>query len=278
MARAMWKGSISFGLVNIPISLNVAVKGKDIHFHQVHDADLGRIREKRVCEKDGKEIPYEHVVKGYEVSKNNLVVLTRDELKAADPVADKTIPIEVFVKSEDVDPLYFERSYYVTPDGKAAGKPYALFAAALEKSQQVAVARIVLSTQEHLCLIRAQDGVLVLTTMAFADEVEEAPHVGKTETSAQELKMAQTLIEQMTGKFEPEKFHDERRERVMKLIQAKADGKDIEAPAAAHAEKVTSLVEALERSLAASKGEKKPEAKSAHRARARAPAAKHHSA
>jgi DNA end-binding protein Ku len=265
MARAMWKGSISFGLVTIPVSLNVAVKGKDIHFHQVHDTDLGRIREKRVCELDGKEVPYEHVVKGFEVSKNKIITLTREELKAADPEKDKLVTIQLFVPSAEVDPLYFERSYFLSPDGKAASKAYGLFRAALEKTEQVAIARIVLSTQEHLCLIRAHDGVLLLTTMAFSDEVEEAPEVGHAAPTDKELKMAEALIEQMAGKFEPEKFHDEHRKRVLALIKSKAEGKELKTIEARPTEKITDLAEALERSLAAQKGGKA----APHRARAR---------
>src|ERR1043165_4219438 len=146
MERAMWKGAINFGLVNIPVSLGVAIRPKDVHFHQVHDTDGGRIRQKRVCELDGKEVPYEHVAKGYELAKGKVVLISREELKALDPVADKTISIEAFVDPAEVDAIYFENTYYVAPDAKsgAGAKAYALFAAALEKMGRAAVARIVI--------------------------------------------------------------------------------------------------------------------------------------
>jgi DNA end-binding protein Ku len=261
MARAMWKGAISFGLVNIPISLNLAVRQKGIRFHQLHDADGGRIKEKRVCERDGKEVPYEHVVKGYEISKGRYVTVTRDELKAIDPVADKTVSIEAFVELSEIDPVFFERSYYVSPEGKSSAKAYALLAGALEKSDRAALARIVLSTSQHMCVIRAEDGALVLTTMVFGDEIEEAPHIGSATTSAAELKMAQTLIDQMTKKFDPKEYKDEHRERVLALLNQKAKGKTIEPAPVEHVAQVTNLMDALERSLAAGKNGKGKAAK-----------------
>jgi DNA end-binding protein Ku len=266
MARAMWKGSISFGLVNIPISLNLAVRQKGIRFHQLHDADGGRIKEKRVCERDGKEVPYEHVVKGYEISKGRYVTVTREELKAVDPVADKTVSIEAFVELGEIDPVFYERSYYVSPEGKSSGKAYALLATALEKSGRAALARIVLSTSQHMCVIRGEEGRLVLTTMVFGDEIEEAPHVGNITTSAGELKMAQTLIDQMAKKFNPDDYKDEHRERVLALLNQKAKGKTIEPPEQEHVAQVTNLMEALERSLAASKQTKTPPRPRARRA------------
>ncbi len=277
MARAMWKGSISFGLVNIPISLNLAVRQKGIRFHQLHDADGGRIKEKRVCETDGKEVPYEHVVKGYEISKGKFVTVTRDELKAIDPVADKTVSIEAFVEVSEIDPMFYERSYYVSPEGKSSGKAYALLAHALASSERAALARIVLSTSQHMCVIRSEDGKLILTTMVFGDEIEEAPHIGATPTSAAELKMAQTLIDQMTKKFDPSEYKDEHRARVLALLNQKAKGKTIAAPEETHVEKVTNLMEALERSLAAGKtrSAKKPPAR-ARRAAAKPRAAHVH--
>lgn len=250
MARAMWKGSISFGLVNIPISLSVAVRDKGIHFHQVHDADGGRIREKRICEKDGKEVPYAHIAKGFEVSKGQTVVVTRDELKAMDPASDKSVSIEAFVDLEEIDPVFYERTYYVSPEGRGSAKAYALLAHALEKSGRVAIARIVLSTAQHMCVLRAVDGKLVLTTMVFGDEVEAKPDVTLPKTTAAELKLAETLIGQMTKKFDPDDYQDDHRERVLELLEQKAKGKTFEAEEAPHARKIADLKEALERSLA----------------------------
>lgn len=275
MARSMWKGSISFGLVNIPISLNIAVRDKGIRFHQLHDADGGRIKEKRVCERDGKEVPYEHVVKGYEISKGKYVTVTREELKAIDPVADKTVSIEAFVELTEIDPVFFERTYYVTPEGRGTTKAYSLLAEALEESGKAALARIVLSTSQHMCVIRAEDGRLALTTMVFGDEIEEAPEVAGATTSPAELKMAQTLIDQMTKKFKPTDYKDEHRERVLALLNQKAKGKTIEAPHESHVEQVTNLMEALERSLAVGKATNgKPANGKAPRARPRRASAK----
>ena len=279
MARAMWKGSISFGLVNIPISLNLAVRKKGISFHQFHDADGGRIRQKRVCEKDGKEIPYEHIVKGYELSKGKYVTVTRDELKAVDPVADRTVSIEAFVELVEIDPMFYESSYYVSPEGKSSGKAYSLLSLALEKSGRAALARIVLSTSQHMCVIRAEDGQLLLTTMVFGDEIETAPKVAAATTSPAELKMAQTLIDQMTKTFEPGDYKDDHRKRVVALLNQKAKGKEIEMPEATHEERVTDLMAALEQSLGKHKAAANETAKpKAHRARRAHAPAKHKAA
>jgi DNA end-binding protein Ku len=263
--RAMWKGAISFGLVTVPVSLSVAVRPKDVQFHQVHDKDGGRIREKRVCEVDGKEVPYEHVAKGYEVAKGEIVVIGRDELKAVDPVADKTIAVEQFVELPEIDPLYFDRTYFVAPDGKAASHAYALFTAVLEKSGQVAVARIVLSTKQHLCLVRAKDGRLLLTTLAYGDEVAEAPDVPHATPTAQELKMASLLVDQMVGTFEPGKFHDEHRERVIALVKQKAQGRTIAVPEEKAAAPIADLTEALRRSIEEHKGKGAPKGHRRHK-------------
>jgi DNA end-binding protein Ku len=252
--RAMWKGAISFGLVTVPVSLNVAVRPRDVQFHQVHDKDGGRIREKRVCELDGKEVPYEHVAKGYEVSKGELVVIGRDELKAVDPVADKTIAVEQFVELPEIDPLYFDRTYYVAPDGKAASHAYALFTSVLEKAGQVAIARIVISTKQHLCMLRAKGGRLLLTTLVYGDEVAEAPDVPHATPSAQELKMASLLLDQMIGTFDANRFHDEHRERVIALVKQKAEGKTITVAEEKAPAPIADLTEALRRSIEEHKG------------------------
>lgn len=249
----MWKGAISFGLVTIPVSLGVAVRQKDVHFHQVHDKDGGRIRQKRVCEVDGKEVPYEHIAKGYEVTKGKVVVLSRDELKALDPVSDKAISIESFVDAGEIDPIYFERTYYVQPDAKvgAGAKAYTLFATALEKLGRVAIARIVVSTKQHMCMLRAKDGQLLLTTMVYGDEVVKAPSAPHAPTSAKELELARALMHSMEGKFTPDEYEDDHRKQVVKLLEQKAKGKEIATP---QPEKevapVGNLLEALQASLA----------------------------
>ncbi len=273
-ARAMWKGSIGFSLVNIPVSLSPAVREQDLHFHLLHDADAGRIREKRFCEKDGKEVPYEHTIKGYELDKHRTVTVTREELKALDPKADKTIGIENFVKLEEVDPLYFERSYYVYPE-KSGVKAYALLVTALKETGRVGIARVVLSTKQHLCLIRVMDDVLVLTTLAYDDEVAIKPKMEHPATSPRELTMAKALVAQLETPFEIKAYRDEHRERVLEMLQQKAKGQPLELAEEPVQEALGgSLAEVLERSLARSKGEnveEKPKPHRRTRARSRLP-------
>lgn len=281
MSRAMWKGSIGFGLVSIPVSLTPAVRQQDIRFSLFHDEDGGRIKEKRVCEKDGAEVPYEHVVKGHPITKDRIVLVTQDELKKLKPVGDRIIDVEAFVEVEEVDPVFFERHYHVQPEGKAAEKAYALFSAALKNSGKAALGRIVLSTKEHLALVRVFEHGLMLSTMVFDDEVVEAPSQASPSTSAKEVKMAEALIEQMAAPFEPAKYHDEYRAKVMDLLHKKDEGKEVVQIEAEERPHVTDLSDALERSLAAAKGKggraAKPharlrdgEGKTRHRLRARA--------
>lgn len=251
MPRAMWRGSISFGLVTIPVRLSPAVKPHDVHFHLFHDADGGRIREKRVCEKDGHEVAYQHVVKGYELKKEQYVLVTRDELKGVDPVADKLISIEAVVPLADIDPVYFDATYYLSPEGKGAEKAYALFRQALEESGDVAFGRIVLSTRQHLAIVRAKDKALILTTMVFADEVKPIDAPAAASVSAKELQMAHALLKQLRTEFEPERYRDEHQQRVMALLKKKAAGEELTAAPEAEPEAITDLAEALQRSLAA---------------------------
>ncbi|MGZ3479302.1 MAG: non-homologous end joining protein Ku, partial [Myxococcaceae bacterium] len=249
MPRPYWKGAISFGLVNVPVSLYSATRRLDFQFHLYHDADDGRIREKRVCERDGEEVPWKHIVKGYPVSKTQVVTLTPDELRAAEPERDRTISIEEFVKLEQIDPLQIDHSYYVAPEGRS-GKAYALLVEALARAGQVAIARIVLSTKQHLCMVRSVSGRLVLTTLVWADEILEAPEVARSATVGKELQMAEQLVKSMTGKFQPARFKDEHRAKVEALIRKKAKGQTIEAPPEPQPGRVVDLARALEQSLA----------------------------
>ncbi|RPH67266.1 MAG: Ku protein [Myxococcaceae bacterium] len=267
MARPYWKGAISFGLVNVPVSLYPAIRKRDFTFHLYHDADGGRIREKRVCERDGKEVPWNHVVKGYEISKNQVVTLTQEELRAADPERDRAIGIEEFVKLEEVESLQIDRSYYVAPEGRSA-KAYALLAEALERTGQVAIARIVLSTKQHLCVVRSAESRMVLTTLVWADEVLEAPEVPRTTVGGKELQMAERLVQSMSGKFAPSRFKDDHRARVEALIRKKAKGQPIETPPASQPSRVVDLARALEQSLLAAS--KAPARRSARARPARA--------
>jgi DNA end-binding protein Ku len=267
MARPYWKGAISFGLVNVPVALNPAIRRRDFKFHLYHDVDGGRIREKRVCEQDGREVPWQHIVKGVEVSKTQVVTLTPEELRAADPERDRTIAIEEFVKLEEIDPLQIDQPYFVTPEARSA-KSYALLAQALERAGEVAIARVVLSTKQHLCMLRSVDGRLLLTTLVWADEVVEAPEVPKATAGGRELQMAEQLVKAMSGHFHPTQFKDDHRGRVEALIRKKAKGQTIQPPPEPKPGRVVDLARALEQSLAAARGST-PQRARARPARAR---------
>ena len=263
MPRSIWSGSISFGLVNVPVKLTTAVSPKDVRFHQLHDADNTRIQQKRVCPADGEEVPFEHVVKGYEISPGQYVVVKPEELAAIDPVATHTIDIEEFVDLDQIDPIYFDHPYYVVPE-KRAEKPYALLVRAMTRAKKVAIARVVMRTKQYLVALRAKDDALVMATLLYDDEVMpledlEVPGI-EVETSERELTMAEQLIESLAEKFDPSKFRDEYRDRVLELIEQKAEGQEIvtqpvaEAPTA-----VVDLMAALEASLAAAKEQRPAE-------------------
>jgi DNA end-binding protein Ku len=268
MPRAIWSGAISFGLVNIPVKLYSAVSRKTVRFHQI-DAESGaRVRQKRVGA-DGEEVAYEQIVKGYEIGPDRYVTITPEELESLEPQKTRTIDIEDFVDLEDIDPMFYDHPYYLAPDTGAA-KAYRLLVDAMEDSGKVAVARVVLRSKEHLVAIRPRSGVLAMETMLFADEVispdslDELSADGEVATSDRELTMAKQLIDSLTSEFEPEKYRDEYRERVLDLIERKAQGETvvIEAPDEAPA-KVPDLMAALEASIASAKGQSKPKRKRA---------------
>jgi DNA end-binding protein Ku len=268
MPRAIWSGAISFGLVNIPVKLYSAVSRKTVRFHQI-DAESGaRVRQKRVGG-DGEEVAYEQIVKGYEIGPDRYVTITPEELESLEPQKTRTIDIEDFVDLEDIDPMFYDHPYYLAPDTGAA-KAYRLLVDAMEDSGKVAIARVVLRSKEHLVAIRPRSGVLAMETMLFADEVispdslDELSGDGEVATSDRELTMAKQLIDSLTSEFEPEKYRDEYRERVLDLIERKAQGETVvvEAPAEAPA-KVPDLMAALEASIASAKGQSKPKGKRA---------------
>ena len=268
MPRAMWSGSISFGLVNIPVKLYSAVSKKTVRFHQIDAESGGRVRQKRVGP-DGDEIPYEQIVKGYEIGPDRYVTITPEELESLEPEKTRTIDIEDFVDLDDIDPIFYDHPYYLAPDTGAA-KAYRLLVDAMDESGKVAIARVVLRSKEHLVAIRPRSGVLAMETMLFADEVippdalDELSTDGEVKTSDRELEMAKQLIDSLTADFEPEKYRDEYRERVLDMIERKAQGETvvIETPAEEPA-KVPDLMAALEASIASAKGQSKPKAKRA---------------
>ena len=257
MARSIWSGAISFGLVNVPVKLYTAVSRKTVHFHQLHDADGSRIQQKRVCSKDGEEVPFENIVKGYEVSPGRYVVVEPAELDALDPVKTRTIEVEQFVDPAEIDPMLYDAPYWVVPVPGAA-KAYRLMLQAMRDAQKVAIGRVVLRQKGHLVALRPHGDLLTMETMIYADEVVPADSLeeeaGGTETkvAARELEVARQLIEMLSAPFEPERFRDDHRDAVLAMIERKVAGEEIAtAPAPAPAEPVPDLMAALQASIAA---------------------------
>ena len=259
MPRAIWSGAISFGLVNIPVKLYSAVSKKTVRFHQLDREDNQRIQQKRVNPRTGEEVPYENLVKGYELAPDRYVIITPEELEGLEPQKTRTIDIEDFVELSEIDPIYYDHPYYLVPD-KGAAKAYKLLLEAMKNSGKVAIARVVIRSKENLVAIRPLDGVLTMETMLFADEVipsdgiEEIPADGEAKTSARELEMAKQLIDSLTAEFEPGKYRDEYRDRVLDMIERKAEGQDVvvEMPEE-EPQKVPDLMAALEASIAGAK-------------------------
>ncbi len=256
MPRAIWSGSISFGLVNIPIKLYNAVARKSVSFHQIDARTGARVKMRRVSAADGTEVPYEQIVKGYELSPEHYVLVDPAELEGLDPEASRTVDIEEFIDLSDIDPVFFDTPYYVAPV-KAAEKPYALLVRAMEEQGKVAIARFVLRTKQYLAALRPKDGKLLLSTMVYADELvppEEIPELVSLDgvpVSDKELAMAKQLVASLSTEFHPERFRDEYRERVLELIERKAEGEPLVVAAApADDGAVVDLMAALEASVA----------------------------
>jgi DNA end-binding protein Ku len=270
MARAIWSGAISFGLVNVPVKLFSATSPKSVRFHQLSSKTGARIRQKRVDPTTDEEVPYEDIVKGYEITPDRYVLISTEELEALDPKATRTIDIEEFVDLAEIDPIYYDHSYYLAPAAGGA-KAYRLLVDAMRESGKVGIGRVVLRSKQQLCALRPTGEALTLSTMLFGDEVlspdrlDELDSVNEAEASERELTMAQQLIDSLSSDFEPDKYHDEYRERVLDLIERKAAGEEIaiqpqaEEPAAA-----PDLMAALEASLAAvgEDSDAKPKSKS----------------
>ncbi len=264
MARAIWTGSISFGLLNVPVRLFSAVSSRSVRFRELRERDGSRVGRKRVAEQDGEEVAYEEIVKGYEIVPDQYVVVTRDELNALDPKKTKTIEIEDFVDLDQIDPIYFDQPYYIGP-AQGAERAYALLAQAMAEQRKVAIARFVMRNKESLVAIRAiGDGkLLTLATMRFADEVVPLSDLDDVlgdedaEPREREVEMAKAVIDSLATDFDPSSYRDEYREELLALIERKAEGKTI---AAADSEapkptKAPDLMAALEQSLAAIKDE-----------------------
>jgi DNA end-binding protein Ku len=258
MARPVWSGTISFGLVAIPVKLFHAVRRQSVSFNQLDERNMARIRYRKVNAETGEEVGDDHIVKGYEISKGRYVIVDPDELEPFMPVATKSVDLEEFVDLADIDPVFFDTAYHLAPDGPP--KPYVLLARAMEASGKVAIGRFVMRNKQYTAAIRAEDGRLVMSTLAYADEVidpadiEELQGLDSVEVNDKEVAMAEALVESLAADFEPEKYRDEYREEVMALIQMKADGEKFEVPeVAAEKPKVVDIMAALEASVAAAK-------------------------
>ncbi|HEV7300274.1 MAG TPA: Ku protein [Tepidisphaeraceae bacterium] len=259
-ARPVWTGSISFGLVTIPIKLFTAVREQRISFRSLHDQDQVPLKQKMVCPADGKEVHSEHIVKGYEIEKDRFVVIQQGDLEAVMPKASKAIEIQDFVELDDIDPLYFDRPYYVAPKPEGA-KPYRLLLEAMQKSGKVGIATIVMHNKQYLAALRPLGDALCLETMHFDDEVVPESTVPdlhhKAKVDDRELKIAQQLIDSLTTEFKPDKYKDEYRQRVLELIEKKAKGQKVvnRPESTASPRKANDLIAALEASLAKTKSE-----------------------
>jgi DNA end-binding protein Ku len=264
--RAIWSGALSFGLVNVPVKLYTATRSKDVRFNQLHAKDGARIRQKRVSSATGEEVGLDEIVKGYEIAPDTYVTITPEELDAIAPKASRLIEIEEFVDLDEIDPLYYESSYYLVPD-KTGAKAYALLHAAMTSENKVAIGRVVLRSKEYLTAVRPLGETLTMSTMRFADEIVprstlEGLPGEDVEAGEKEVKMARQLIESLSAVFEPEKFTDTYREAVLAMIEQKAAGQEIVVePDAPATTKTVDLMAALEASLAAAKKSKsaKPE-------------------
>jgi DNA end-binding protein Ku len=284
MARAIWSGSISFGLLNVPVKLYSAVARRGISLREIRESDGARIRHRRVAEGTDEEVPYEKIVKAYELAKDRYIPLAKSELEALAPEKSRAIEVQDFVDLAEIDPIYFDSPYYLGP-AEGATRAYSLLAEAMEKSGKVAIARFVFRNKEHLAAIRPAGGVLTLTTMRFADEVvppselDDVLPTEKPKVAKREVQMAEQLIDSLTRSFDPGAYRDEYREQLLAMIERKAAGEEVVlAPEDEEREatKAPDLMAALEESIAAVKGKaaKKPAAKKRRAAPKKAPAKK----
>jgi DNA end-binding protein Ku len=262
MAASVWSGYLTFGLISMPVRLFSGARGSGISFNQLHRDDLHRVKQQLICPLDNKVLDRSEIVKGYEYRKNEYVVIEPEEIKKIEPKTAKTMEILEFVKSSEVDPVYFESSYYMLPE-EAGRRPYALLTKALEESEYFAIAKLTMHNREYTVFLRPKDGGLMLHTMYYSDEVRELEGFGRpdVELKEAEVKVAHQLIEALAGPFEADKYHDEFQENLKKLIQAKLEGqevKPVEKPK--KLAPVVDLMAALKQSLAEMEGKKKPAA------------------
>lgn len=257
MPRSLWTGSLSFGLVNVPVQMLSAVRDQGIHFRQIHEKDGSPIETRRVCSKDGKEVAWEEIAHGFETDKGDLVVLTDEELAAADPRKTRTIDIESFADVADVDPVFFEHPYWLVPQGDSEGavRAYRLLVEAMAQTERLALGRLVMRTREYLVAIRARDGRLALSTLLWHDEVRASAEVdggGAGKPAKKELDQAVALVDGLTVAWDPSRYEDRYRARLKKVIADKKKGRTVKAPAReSEPDVVPDLMAALEQSMAA---------------------------
>ena len=279
MPRAIWSGAISFGLVNVPVRMYSAIDEADVHFHLVHEPDGGRIGYEKVCKAENEPVPEEEIVKAYEVKKDELVVLTEEDFAAVKVEGVKTIEISAFVPYEEIDPIYFERTYYLGPQ-EGSEKVYSLLRQAMEKTGLAAVGKYVMRDKQHLGCLRIREGVITLEKLFFHDEIRPVKEIAprKAKVPEAELKLATSLIAQFKTSFQPERYDDTYRDALMKVIKAKQKGETITAVPAAEDEEPADLLAALKASVdAAKKGKRsvrsrRPAARRKPAARKRKPA------
>jgi DNA end-binding protein Ku len=265
MARALWTGSLSFGLVNVPVQLFSAVRDQDLHFRQLHEKDGSPIETRRFCAEEDEEVPFEEVGHGYELDDGKEVVLTDEELAAAAPRKTRTIEIEAFVDLADVDPAYFDHPYFLLPEGEAEGsrRAYQLLVEVMESTDRAALGRFVMRTKEYLVAVRVRDGLLSLTTMRFHDELRPAKDIpgGGRKPAKERLDRAVALIEAMSVDWDPSRYEDRYRKRLLEVIERKKQGKRITVPEDEdEPSPIPDLMEALEQSLEQTRGAKKAKA------------------
>lgn len=275
MPRAIWKGAVSFGMVSIPIKLYTATEEKDVSFNLLHKKDGARIKQQRYCPEDDAVVEWNDVVRGYEIAADQYVIMEPEDFEKVPVDTTHTIEITDFVPATQIDPIYYQKTYYLEPE-KIGGKPFALLREVLKDSALVALAKVTLRQKEQLCTLRVYENTIALETMLYADEIRSAGDLdvpAEVQIGEKELAMAKSLVEMLTGEFEPGKYHDSYREALLELIERKSEGQEIKRPAPV-AGKVTDLMEALRASVEAAKRERLGEAAPAEEAAEAEPAAR----
>lgn len=275
MASTVWKGYLSFGLISVPLRLYAAARTEHVSFHQIHKVCNTRIKQQLYCPHCERVVERTEIVKGYEIDKGQFVIVDDQEIKKIAPASTDTMEIQQFVKLSDVDPLYFDASYYAVPEA-AGRKAYKLMVETMDKSGYAAVAKVGMHQREYVVIIRPRQNGLTLHTIYYPNEVREVPEYGKTgdvEVKPQEVQLAEQLVKSLAGPFDPKRYEDEYQKRLLELVEAKSEGKTVEGTPQRKKAPVVDLMEALKKSLAAS--EKKPERNPATKAASKKPAARH---